>query len=235
MAGTAYVIGLRFSSGKSSKIIFHYISKILLIKSRNKLLYSWLTMQKRIFTLQLISISERRRYFLDELLFDVIFTHNYCKIVSPSLFCGGFKLCAYTSFSELICFLKTLSHSWLLEVQHICHFFFWWTSTIFIHGCQRRGRQAGTPLPPGPLCPSFLLLHSLFWLLRVLENFQACHRRIFKMKLSFRSRTMVIYTQRFNLNHYCILSFSFYNNPLNAFKYGDGIATCRSKWNPDDL
>lgn len=155
---------------------------------------------------------------------------------SPCLFCGGFKLCPYTPFSESMCFLKTLPNYCSFEVQKYLQFPFLMNFSLFIvmDAKRKKERKKETPLLPRILCP-FLLLNSLFWFLHALANSQACRMRILKMKLSFRSHTVVIYTQSFNLNHYCIPSFSFYNNPLNAFKYGEGIATCRSKWNPDDL
>lgn len=155
----------------------------------------------------------------------------------PSLFCIGFKLVHYIPFSESICFRKTLSNYWSLEVQKYLQFLIL-MNFHYLHivmDAKRERKKKETPLLPSPLCPPFLLLCSLFPLLHVLANFQECHRRLLKMKLSFRSHTVEIYTQSFNLNHYYILSFSFYNNPLNAFKYGKGIATCRSKWNPGDL
>lgn len=41
---------------------------------------------------------------------------------SPSLFCVGFKLFHYIPFSESICFLKTLSNYWSLEIQKYLQF-----------------------------------------------------------------------------------------------------------------
>lgn len=96
------------------------------------------------------------------------------------------------------------------------------------------GRKEEIPLLTSP--PTFIpAVEFIILISQEQGNFQACQMRILKMKLSFRSHTVVIHTQSLNLKHYCIPSFSFYNNPLNAFKYGEGRATCSSKWNPDDL
>lgn len=152
------------------------------------------------------------------------------KISSPSsLFRGSFMRCPYTLLSESTCFLKTLLNYCSFEVQknlqNFCNKF-----PLFIVMDSKREkerRKEGILLLPSTLCPSFLLLNSLFWFLHALANFQACRMRSLKMKLSFRSHMVVIHTQHFNLNHYCIPSFSFYNNPLNAFKY-------EKEWQPVD-
>lgn len=194
-------------------------------------------MQKRVSTLQLISISERRRYFPDELLFDLIFTRNYYQDLFPQPVLCWFKALSLSPIFWINVFSKNTAQLLLLWSSEISAISFSDELSLFIvmDAKREKDRKKETPLLPRLLCPSFLLLNSLFWFLHALANFQACHMRILKMKLSFRSHTVVIYTQSFNLNHYCIPSFSFYNNPLNAFKYGEGIATCRSKWNPDDL
>ena len=155
---------------------------------------------------------------------------------SPQLLLWYFYTSSYTPFSKSMCFLKIWPNYCSFGVQNkIAIFFSDKIFTIYSHGCQMEKEKEKTLPLLSTLCPSFSLLNLLFWFLHAQANSQACHMRILKMKLSFRSHIVVIYTQSFNLNHYCIPSFSFYNNPLNAFKYGEGIATCRSKWNPDDL
>lgn len=138
--------------GKSSEIIFHYISKILFIKSRNKLLYSWLTMQKRVSILKLISISEKRGDFPDELLFDLIFTHNYYEDLSPSsfffFFPDGFKLCFSTPFSESMCFLKTLLNYCLLEVWNYVQCHSRWIWLFLVMDAKREERRKKNPTFP---------------------------------------------------------------------------------------
>lgn len=125
----------------------------------------------------------------------------------------------------------------LLKFSWICHFISDRLSQFIIMYKRDEGGREGEIKPvPSWGSPTFFPAVEFIVLISPGAGKLSCMpMRILKMKLSFRSHTVVIHTPILNLKHYCIPSFSFYNNPLNAFKYGEGIATCSSKWNPDDL
>ena len=82
-------------------------------------------MQKRVSTLQLISISERRRYFPDELLFDLIFTHNYYQDFPPASFMIFLHFILYPIFQINVFFKKHDPITAHLEFRKKLQFFFW--------------------------------------------------------------------------------------------------------------
>lgn len=98
-------------------------------------------MQKRVSTLQLISISERRRYFPDELLFDLIFTHNYYQDFPPSFFYDIFTLHLISHFPNQCVFLKNMTQLlFIWSSEKIAIFFPDKIFTIYSRGCQNGER-----------------------------------------------------------------------------------------------
>lgn len=99
-------------------------------------------MQKRVSTLQLFSISERRRYFPDELLFDLIFTHNYYQdLFPPACFVVVLSFVLIPHFLNQCVFKKHCPVTPHMKFRNICSFLSRWTFTIYSHGCQKRERK----------------------------------------------------------------------------------------------